>query len=253
MRRFILLGVAVAALCGVLGVTAGGASAVDLGKECGKVATPKTGRYKDNKCSEVDPNMEGEFLVVEAKAKGFKISSGESVLTAGGLILFCKKDKGTGKIINDIEIEVTIEFQECKVRNPKGEECEIPNIATNPLLGQAGTIATTEATSKMGVFFKPKTGSVWMKHAESVKCNTPATSVEGTLVCEGAEQIKSVTGKVACLVEGGKQKAKKIGILESGAKGKEVTKEGNLKEFGVAATLSTVETITFEEALTLFP
>jgi hypothetical protein len=71
-------------------------------------------------------------------------------------------------------------------------------------------------------------------------------------VCEGAAQEENATGKVACLTGGGKQKAKKSGVLEAGAKGKEVLKEGHLKAYGVAATLKTEETITFAEALTLF-
>jgi hypothetical protein len=252
MRRFISLGAVVAVLCGLLAVTAGSASAVNLGRKCAKVTEKGTGRYTDEKCGTVETKMEGEFLVEEAIKKNFKISSGESVLTAGGIMVKCISDKGTGKIISDKESESTIEFENCKVKNAKGEECELPNITTNLLLGQAGTIAATEATSKMGFFFKPKTGSIFAKIAASVKCNTAATSAEGTLVCEGAAQKESATGSVKCVVVEKAQKATNIGILEPGKGGKEVTKEGNLKAFGVAATLNTTETITFEEALTLF-
>jgi hypothetical protein len=253
MRRLISLGVVVAALCALLCVTAGGALAVDLGRKCAKVTTAKTGRYEDSACSKVSAAMEGEFLVEEAIKKNFTISSGESVLafSGGKLRVKCEKDKGTGKILNDIESESTLAFEGCTIET-NGKKCGIANITTNVLLGQAGKIAATEAASEMGVYFTPKTGSVFARIPESPECLEPELAVEGSIVCERAAQVSSATGKVLCLVVGGAQKAKKVGVLEAGAKGKEATKEGRLEVGGLAATLKTEETVTFEEALTLF-
>jgi hypothetical protein len=265
MRRLISLGAVVAVLCGVLAVVAGSASAVDFGRKCAPVTIKGTGRYTEKNCATVSGTMEGEFLVEEAIKKGFKISSGKSVLTApkAGIVIVCEKDKGTGKILTDIKTESKILFEGCVVITG-GKECkfgkigaETGEISTELLEGQNGTIAVGEATSKMGGFFKPKVGSVFTKIPESEACKTPPISVEGSIVCEGAAQTASVTGEVTCeTVEVEKvlsQKAKKIGVLEEGAKGKEVTKEGSLKAAGVAAFLKTKETITYEEALTLFP
>jgi hypothetical protein len=255
MKRYISLGVVVAALCGLLGVTAGTASAVDLGLKCAKVTTPKTGLYEDAACSKVSATMEGEFLVQLPANMNFKITSKKDIFTVASIVIICQKDKGTGKIINDKEIEFTIVLEGCVIIT-KGKECKIANIETVPLIGQLGAIAKAEATSEMGGFFKPKEKASFATLPASAECATPETVIEGSIVCEGAAQKESVTGSVACLTEEKEkvviQKAKKIGVLEEGAKGKEVSKEGSLKAFGLKATLNAEETITFEEALTLF-
>jgi hypothetical protein len=252
MRGFISLGAVVAILCGLFGVTAGSASAVDLGRGCAKVTTPKTGRYEDNACSKVSAPMEGEFLVEEAIKRNFTIASGIALLAVGGKSLTCQKGTGGGKSINDIQGEVTFTFEKCAFET--GEKtCNIANIKTNTILTQRGTVAEAEATSKMGVLAKPKEKTVFAVLPASAECGTPETVVEGSIACEGAAQEKSSTGRVKCLVVEKAQKVKKINILAGGAKGEEVPNTPKLTAFGVAATLSTELTITFEEALTLFP
>jgi hypothetical protein len=77
-------------------------------------------------------------------------------------------------------------------------------------------------------------------------------------VCEGAAQVKSGTGKIVCAtteVEKGVfvQTQKILVSLQPGAKGEKQTKEAGMKGFGAKTTLKTEETITYGEALTLFP
>jgi hypothetical protein len=254
MRRYISLGVVLTALCGLLAVMAGSASAFDLGIKC-QETTKGTGRYLNNTCSEVSGTMTGNFLVEVAKEKTFKIKSGVSVLIAGGFLVECKKDTGTGKIINDTEGESKIKFEECAVEDKeKTKKCKIADIPTKQLLTVSGTIAVGEAKSEMGGFTKAKEGT-FATIPPSAECKSPETAPEGSIVCEGAAQVKSVTGTIVCAtteVEKGVfvQTQKKIGVLV----GNEVSnKEGSMKAFGGKATLKTEETITYGEPLTLFP
>jgi len=191
-----------------------------------------------------------EFKPVPTKKK-FTSTSGTVTFEASGNTLTCEKSATTGESTGAETLgKVIVKFTGCKSTGSGGSNCALKSkntttageILTDALDGELGTVATTQASSGVGVLLKPATGTLWTE-LEANTC-THATKVTGTIAAEVATiGKKQATNKFVFATSGGSQGIKKI-TLDSGK-----TAEPELVAWSEPLTMNKTDEVTFEEAL----
>jgi hypothetical protein len=227
--------------------------------------------YTENKCKTVSPTKVGKWELEEPKLKGFT-SANEvgkaSVLRASVNTVECE-NTDVGKIDagwkESVE-KVIVTFTKCKGKNSKtSKTCTVKSkgatgaeeVVTNSLKGELGHVASTEATSEVGLLLEPTEGSVFVTLEGS--CLEPTTAaIEGGIIGEVTPLTKGLKHKVVYALSGTAQKITKF--ERSFAKhctGAKVIKceedklgTTSLKFAGtIAATEEATDVTTFEEEL----
>lgn len=165
----------------------------------------------------------------------FTTSAGESVLKGTGLTITCKKVSGKGEVTSKTTVNATASFEGCS-GEILGGKC--PETISSSLVGTLGEVAESEATSKVGLLFKAKSGPF-----SEFKCGSLTIKVEGSVAGEVTPtKTLSTTGKLIFALNGSAQKIKSITV-----EGKK--EKPSLKAFGLASTLQSNEENTFAEAI----
>jgi hypothetical protein len=192
---------------------------------------------------------EHTFLPFSTTSNKFTITSGPGKLVTAGNEIACASDEGSGEVtapdkVDKVKVlfkgcEATVGTEKCKTQSrgqPEG------SILTNTLDGDLGTVATSEAATGVGLLLLPTTGSTFVTVIG--KC-LPAeeTAITGKIAGEVLPvKVKQKSGSVKFALNGASQAIKKIFVL-----GVEV--KPALTAFGLAATLTSTEGITFEREL----
>jgi hypothetical protein len=192
---------------------------------------------------------EPEFKPVPTKKK-LTGTAGTSGWTFGGNSIECTKTATTGEVDNSQTVgNVVVVFSGCTTSGIGGSGCvanstgaKPGDIVTRPLTGELGKVATAEASSGVGLRFKPESKNKWF--TLQVNDCTPEETFTGELTAE-----VSVIGK--------KQATNKL-VFESGVSGakiKEITLNSGVAErpefeaFGALVAIGSTEEVKFEEAL----
>lgn len=163
----------------------------------------------------------------------FKSVSGKGVLKNTNGTITCQTDKGEGEITGVSSVSATgVTFEECS-GTVSGKKCP-SSIATNTLTGELGTVAKEEATSEVGLLFKPKSGTTFAEF----ECEGLKVKVQGSIASE-VEFVEKASEKsnIIFTPSGTGNKIKKI----------TTTKEEKPKlelSVGGSASLESTETIT---------
>jgi hypothetical protein len=203
-----------------------------------------------------------EFKPVPTKKK-FTGSSGEFTLTtpSSGAEFACSKSTTTGEITGASTVgKVVVKFTGCKYTSRGGggwcpaqsTGAKAEEIVTEPLKGELGSVATTEAPSGAGLLLEPEGASgyllVMAEVGKSQECEgTIETGMEGNIAGEIATVgKKQLTNKLVFTHPvGGQAKLKKITVKRGSVKVKNTFIGGSLEEWVFGLTDET----TFEEAL----
>jgi hypothetical protein len=190
-----------------------------------------------------------EFKPVPTKKK-FTITGGISKWVYGGQEIYCTKTSATGEVISaDTVGNVVVAYSGCTSSGIGGSNCTVNStgakageVVIKPLVGELGTVATTQAASGVGLRLQPESKTKWFELVGN-SC-TVELAFSGQLAAE-----VSVTGK--------KQATNKLVLLdgERGEKIKEITLDSGVSEkpefvaFGADVSLELADEVKFEEAV----
>jgi hypothetical protein len=195
-----------------------------------------------------------EFKPVPAKKK-FSSKGGTMKWTFdnGTEEMACAKSSATGEIASAKTVGgVVIVYTGCKSShnvsggnencplNSKGAKAE--EIVTEPLTGELGTVAKAQATSEVGLRFKPVTGKKWFTVVEN-ECTWEAVITGSTAAEVAVTGKKQTTNKLVAGLTKDKNDIIEI-KLDSG-----VLEKPELVQAGSEMTNETTDELTFEEAV----
>jgi hypothetical protein len=213
---------------------------------CLPVAEAGTGDYNEG-CSTEE--SKGEYA--EVIYNGVTGVSGASTLKASTNSVACSEDEDAGVIEGPDSVGgLVIVFRGCRSSGSGGSSCTAKSveanegeIVTNELMGEFGSVKTSEASSGEGLLLLPESGKRLTRLASN-KCTIEAT-VTGLLAGEVSPVgVSQTTGKLTFAVTSGKQNINDIHTLAG-------LVEPELDAFGVPATEEGSETLTYEEAFSI--
>ena len=190
-----------------------------------------------------------EFKPVPTKKK-FTISGGTSKWVSGTSSITCAKSSTTGEIDGATSVgNVVSVYSGCKSKKgSEGAACPVNSvggkaeeIATYPLDGELGTVATSQAPSGVGLRFKESPeGEVWFTLQKN-KCTVEGVFQGGLAAEVSVIGKKQATNKLAFSLSGIQQKIEEI-TLDSG-----VVEKPRFAAFGSIWTVEASNELTFEE------
>lgn len=194
-----------------------------------------------------------EFKPVPAKKKFTGTAPGAKIVFNNGTeVLECAKAATVGEVLSAKTIGKTIvTFTSCEYTTGGGSGCSVNSvgakageIVTKPLVGELGTVKTTEAPSGVGLLLKPETEKVWTDLVED-RC-WGANKITGSLAVEiSTVGKKQITNKlVMSRATSGNREAIREITLDSGK-----LENPELVMFSSTATLESTDELKFEEAL----
>jgi hypothetical protein len=197
-----------------------------------------------------------EFIKLGAR-EGFTGTSGVSVFeTPATAIITCKRDTVVGDVNGKARVaKVVVKFLECEGEDLfTHEKCSVKSegagagneIVTKELQGELGHVEKAEAATEVGLLLEGGGTNKEITTFEGT-CLVVSTQVTGTFAGE-VEPIgaKVEEAKLRVATSSGKQKIKKIWRSGSGAEVKP-----SITAFGLTTTMSTLETLKFEEGVTI--
>jgi hypothetical protein len=224
------------------------------GVECASVAMRNSGRYINSTCTEEEGSPKN-YLLITARPfmpppRWIPRDGVPALFATATAIVKCSS--GESKEEAEISSEataskITLALTGCKARKGS-EECEAKSpgakaneIDINPLKGELGTVATTEAASGMGILLEPESGSEWAK-IEKSSC-IGETVISGSIAAEitpvgEPESDDDMQLKSVCSSE----QVKTITVASGAVK-------PSLKMLGVAATVETTIEDKFHEEI----
>jgi hypothetical protein len=211
---------------------------------CLPVAEAETGDFNEG-CSTEE--SKGEYA--EVVYNGITGVSGASTLKASTNSVACSEDENAGVIESPDSVGgLVIVFRGCKSSGSGGSSCTAKSveanegeIVTTELMGEFGSVKTSEASSGEGLLLLPESGKRLATLASN-KC-TVETAIEGQLAGEVSPVgVSQTTGKLTFAASG--KSIKEIHTLAGSVK-------PMLDAFGVSATEEGSETLTYEEAFSI--
>lgn len=163
-----------------------------------------------------------EFRMLPTRGNNFTLKGGISKLStvSPSAVIACQIESGRGTITSmDTVGKLVVTYHECKLTVPGGT-CTVHSvgapegsIATNTLKGELGTVkAATEATSKVGMLFRPEElERIWTFAANPCMAESAVLGeVAGEVTPVGVLQE---TSKIVFGLNAGKQRIKEISLL----------------------------------------
>ena len=197
MRRIMMMGLCLLAVCATAGVAAAGASAaLPEYLECAKVKA-KNGNFNNSLCTEKNETKTGAFeLVPLAKAKKVSVSGKNSTLESTSGIVNCGTAAAKGSIaIGGEWTGVVIRYTKCTLAG-NGQQCTNQPvgtkkaIVTNALKGPLGYLAGKgTGTPTIGLSLKPELGEFLVQFT----CGGPEIRVKGAVVGVQSGNVNAVS------------------------------------------------------------
>jgi hypothetical protein len=159
----------------------------------------------------------------------------------------CGSSTTTGEITGPKTVgNVMVTFFNCSTKEKggctlKGGGAGTGKFLMNTLDGELGSVKKTEATSGVGLFVLPTSGTTWVSF-EGTCTSVSRQTVEGTVAAEVTPvDTLTLTGTLNFFGSKGKQRIKEISVLGTALKPKW------LSQGLIESSLATIETITYEK------
>jgi hypothetical protein len=190
-----------------------------------------------------------EFKPFPAK-RAFTSSGGISTWAYGGNTIECTKTSTTGELTGGQTVgNAIVVFTGCTSSGSGGSGCTVGSlngkpgeIVTKPLVGELGTVPTSQATSGVGLLLKPESKNKWFTIVGN------ACTVEETFTGELAGEVavigkKQATNSLVFAAGTSGAKIKEI-TLDSGA-----TEKPEFEAFAAPVSIGATDELKFEESL----
>jgi hypothetical protein len=150
------------------------------------------------------------------------VSGSGTLETSSGDKITCTTNKSTGEVSGTSTVsKVVVTYTGCKGKEGSGSECAVnsktPKGGTEEIIidttkGTLGLVAKTEATSGVGILFKPESGSEFVDIEGSCLISAPVDGDLAGEVTPAANGKSSKTGKIVFVGSAGKQTITKITV-----------------------------------------